>query len=103
LNATSCHSSSRRSTARLYRENKLNFCVQAQSADHKGVQDPIKLDLVVNLTTARALGLEVIPPTAVGRMLDRDEAAKLIRRIERGIPKRPAAASVRRAVSRKRA
>jgi hypothetical protein len=43
------------------------------------------------------------PPAAVGRMLDRDEAAKLIRRIERGIPKRPAAASVRRAVGRKRA
>ena len=45
----------------------------------------------------------LIPPTAVGRMLDRDEAAKLIRRIERGIPKRPAAASVRRMVKRKRA
>ena len=45
----------------------------------------------------------LIPPTTVGRMLDRAEAAKLIRRIERGIPKRPAAASVRRAVRRKRA
>jgi len=45
----------------------------------------------------------LIPPTAVGRMLDCDEAAKLIRRIERGIPKRPAAAAVRRAVRRKRA
>ena len=44
----------------------------------------------------------LIPPPAVGRMLDRDEAAKLIRRIERGIPNRPAAASVRRAVRRKR-
>jgi hypothetical protein len=30
-------------------------------------------------------------------MLDQEEAAKLIRRLERGIPKRPAAASVRRA------
>jgi hypothetical protein len=30
-----------------------------------------------------------------------DEAAKLIRRLERGIPKRPAAESVRRAVKRK--
>jgi hypothetical protein len=45
----------------------------------------------------------LIPPAAVGRMLDRDEAAKLIRRIERGIPQRPAAASVRRMVRRKRA
>jgi hypothetical protein len=27
----------------------------------------------------------LIPPAAVGRMLDHDEAAKLIRRIERGI------------------
>jgi hypothetical protein len=44
----------------------------------------------------------VVPATAIGRMLDQDEAAKLIRRIERGIPKRPAAASVRRAVKRKR-
>ena len=44
----------------------------------------------------------LIPPTAIGHMLDRDEAAGLIRRIERGIPKRPAAASVRRMVKRKR-
>jgi hypothetical protein len=36
-------------------------------------------------------------------MPDQDEAAKLIRRLERGIPKWPAAASVRRAVKRKRA
>jgi hypothetical protein len=34
-------------------------------------------------------------------MLDQDEAAELIRRIERGIPKRSAAASVRRMVKRK--
>jgi hypothetical protein len=33
----------------------------------------------------------------------RDEAARLIRGLERGIPKRPAAALVRRAVKRKRA
>jgi hypothetical protein len=32
-----------------------------------------------------------------------DKGRKLIRRIERGIPKRPAAASVRRMVKRKRA
>jgi hypothetical protein len=44
----------------------------------------------------------LIPPSAIGRMLDQDEAAKLIRRIERGIPKRPPAPSVRRAVKRKR-
>jgi hypothetical protein len=40
---------------------------------------------------------------AIGRLLSQDEAAKLIRRIERGIPKRPATASARRAVKRKRA
>jgi hypothetical protein len=45
----------------------------------------------------------LVPPTAVGRMLDHDEAARSIRRIERGIPKRPAAASVRRMIKRKRA
>ena len=45
----------------------------------------------------------LVPASAIGRMLDQDEAAKLIRRLERGIPKRPAAASVRRAVKRKRA
>jgi hypothetical protein len=45
----------------------------------------------------------IVPATAIVRMLDQDEAAKLIRRIERGIPKRPAAASVRRVVKRKRA
>jgi hypothetical protein len=38
--------------------------------------------------------------TAIGRLLSQDEAAKLIRRIERNIPKRPATASVRRAVPR---
>jgi hypothetical protein len=36
----------------------------------------------------------LVPATAIGRMLNQDEAAKLIKRIERGIPKRPAAASV---------
>jgi hypothetical protein len=46
----------------------------------------------------------LVPAMAVGRMIDQDEAANLIRRIERGLPKRPAAASVRRrAVKRKRA
>ena len=45
----------------------------------------------------------LVSPTAVGRMLDQAEAARLIRRIERGIPKRPAAASVRRMIKRKRA
>ena len=44
-----------------------------------------------------------VPARSIGCMLDQDEAAKLIRRLERGIPKRPAAASVRRAVKRKRA
>ena len=47
---------------------------------------------------------ELVPANAMGRMLSQDEAAKLIRRLERGIPKRPAAASVkRRAVKRRRA
>jgi hypothetical protein len=44
---------------------------------------------------------ELVPANAMDRMLSQDEAAKLIRRLERGIPKRPAAASVRRAVKRK--
>jgi hypothetical protein len=44
----------------------------------------------------------LVPTKAIGRMLDQDEAAKLIRRLERGIPKRPAAASVRRVVTRQR-
>jgi len=42
----------------------------------------------------------LVPATAFGRMLSRKEAAKLIRQLERGIPKRSAAASVRRAVKR---
>jgi hypothetical protein len=46
---------------------------------------------------------KLVPDTAISRMLTRDEAASLIGRIERGILKRPAAASVRRAVKRKRA
>ena len=45
----------------------------------------------------------LVPASAIGRMLDHEEAARLIRRLERGIPKRPAAASVRRTVKRKRA
>jgi hypothetical protein len=35
-------------------------------------------------------------------MLNQDEAAKLIRRIDRAIPRRPAAASVRAQVKRNR-
>ena len=46
---------------------------------------------------------KLVPANAMGRMLSQDEAAKLIRRFEREIPKRPAAASVRRPVKRKRA
>jgi hypothetical protein len=45
----------------------------------------------------------LVPATAIGRMLDQDEAANLIRQLERVIPKRPAAASVRRAVKRRSA
>ena len=40
----------------------------------------------------------LVPVTAIGRLLDQEEAAKLIRRLDREIPKRPAAASVRRMV-----
>ena len=45
------------------------------------------------------------PPDAIGRMLSQEEAAKLIRRLEREIPKRkPAASAKRRAtMGRKRA
>jgi hypothetical protein len=46
----------------------------------------------------------LVPATAIGRMLSQDKGAALIRRLERGTPKRPAAASVRRrGVKRKRA
>ena len=45
----------------------------------------------------------LVPDTAIGRMLRQDEAAKLIRRLERGIPKRPAAALVRRMPKRREA
>jgi hypothetical protein len=44
----------------------------------------------------------LVPATAIGRMLDQDEAATLIRRFERGIPKRAAAASLKRPAKRKR-
>jgi hypothetical protein len=44
-----------------------------------------------------------VPATAIGRMLGPDEAGKLIRRLERGIPKRPPAPSVKRRAARKRA
>lgn len=46
------------------------------------------------------------PATAIGHMLSQDEAAKLIKRMERGMPKRPAAPLVERrpaASARKRA
>jgi hypothetical protein len=46
---------------------------------------------------------DLVPATAIGRMLSTEEAAWLIRRIERQIPKRPAVASVRHAVKWKRA
>jgi hypothetical protein len=38
----------------------------------------------------------LVPATAIGRMLDQDEATKLIRRFEHGFPKRAPAASVKR-------
>jgi hypothetical protein len=43
-----------------------------------------------------------VPDTAIGRMLYQDEGAQLIRRMERGIPKRPAARSVKRRVTTRR-
>jgi hypothetical protein len=48
--------------------------------------------------TAAAL----MPEPSIGRLLSEDEAAKLIRWIERSIPKRPAAASVERATRPRR-
>jgi hypothetical protein len=42
-----------------------------------------------------------VPDTAIGRMLGQDEGAKLIRTMSRGIPKRPAARSVRRRKTRR--
>jgi hypothetical protein len=44
----------------------------------------------------------LVPASAIGRMLSQEEGTALIRRLERRIPKRAAAASVRRAVKRKR-
>ena len=44
----------------------------------------------------------LIAPDLMGRMLSRDETASLIRRMEQVIPKRPAAASVRRATGSER-
>jgi hypothetical protein len=47
---------------------------------------------------------KLVPATAIGRMLKLDEAAKLLRKIERGIPRRPPAPSVKgRRAARKRA
>jgi hypothetical protein len=41
----------------------------------------------------------LVPATVIGRMLSQDEGAALIRRFERLIPKRPAAASVQRRIT----
>jgi hypothetical protein len=47
---------------------------------------------------------KLVPATAIGHMLRLDEAAKPFRKIERQIPKRPPAPSVkRRAAQKKRA
>jgi hypothetical protein len=45
----------------------------------------------------------LVPASAIGRMLSQEEGAAFIRRIEARIPKRATAASVRRAVKRRRA
>ena len=44
----------------------------------------------------------LVPADVIGRMLSPGDAAKLLQQIERHMPKRPAAASVRRRVTRKR-
>jgi hypothetical protein len=44
----------------------------------------------------------LVPDTAIGRLLNQEEAAKLIRRFERGIPERAAAASVGRQGGKRR-
>jgi hypothetical protein len=38
----------------------------------------------------------LVPPTALGRMLKPEEAFELLRQFDQGIPKRPAAPSVKR-------
>jgi hypothetical protein len=43
----------------------------------------------------------LVPETAIGRLLSQGRGCQAVRRIERGIPKRPAAASVRRGVKHK--
>jgi hypothetical protein len=45
----------------------------------------------------------LVPPSAVGRMLSLEEAGNIVRRLERWIPKRAAAASVKRAYVRRHA
>jgi hypothetical protein len=45
----------------------------------------------------------LVPATAIGRMFSQDEGAALIRWLERAIPKRATATSVKRSVKRKRA
>jgi hypothetical protein len=44
----------------------------------------------------------LIAPDLMGRMLSREETAQLIHRLEQVIPKRPAAASVRRSIGSER-
>jgi hypothetical protein len=44
----------------------------------------------------------LVPPGAIGRMLSLEEAGNIIRRLERWIPKRAAAASVKRRASVRR-
>ena len=44
----------------------------------------------------------LIAPDLMGRMLSREETAQLIRRLEQVIPKKPAAASVRRSIGSER-
>jgi hypothetical protein len=45
----------------------------------------------------------LVPASAIGRMLSQEDGTALIRQFERAIPKRAVAASVKRAVKRKRA
>jgi hypothetical protein len=51
---------------------------------------------IARATSSTATAQHFVPSSAIGRMLSLEEAGKIIRRLERGIPKRAAAASVSR-------
>ena len=67
---------------------------------------PQLVDVFHQLAERRLIqAMQHVRETAIGRMLDPEEAEKLIRKLERGMLKRPPAPSVKRrtAAARKRA